>query len=113
MDADGANQRRITDRAVGSPSFSPDGTSILADGVDGTIFTVDVATGETTPIALPTGTFGYEARWSPDGSWLVFALFTGKDPQPDLYAMRADGSGLTRLTDTPGVLDEAADWSPR
>ena len=43
---------------------------------------------------------------SPDGKLL--ALVNVPDRRQDLFLMRADGSGLTRLTDDP-----ARDWSPR
>jgi len=43
---------------------------------------------------------------SPDGKWM--ALFNVPDRQQDVFLMRTDGSGLTRLTD-----DAARDWSPR
>ena len=43
---------------------------------------------------------------SPDGKWL--ALVNVPDRRQDLFLMRPEGSGLTRLTD-----DEARDWSPR
>ena len=43
---------------------------------------------------------------SPDGRWVT--LFNVPDRQQDVFLMRADGSGLTRLTD-----DGARDWSPR
>jgi len=43
---------------------------------------------------------------SPDGKWL--ALVNVPDRRQDLFLMRPDGTGLTRLTD-----DEARDWSPR
>jgi eukaryotic-like serine/threonine-protein kinase len=43
---------------------------------------------------------------SPDGKWL--ALFNVPDRQQDLFLMRSDGTGLTRLTE-----DAARDWAPR
>ena len=43
---------------------------------------------------------------SPDGKWLT--LVNIPDRRQDLFLMRPDGTGLTRLTD-----DEARDWSPR
>ncbi len=67
-----------------------------------------------------TDTKGYdaEASFSPDGQWIVFASnrtgYTDKlkeqqkqfevDPAwaMELYIMKADGSGVRRLTDKPG-----------
>lgn len=111
MDADGSGQRQLSDHAVGlTASLSPDGRTILAD-TGGSLVTVDLHDGTVTRI--PTPGPAYMADWSHDGSWLVFAMHMDGDPQPDLYLMRRDGSGLTQLTDTPGVRDEAARWSPR
>ena len=50
--------------------------------------------------------------WSPDGRRIAFVY---EDPQAggnlDLYAIATDGTGLVRLTDTPG--DEFLPaWSP-
>ncbi|MFN8620649.1 MAG: hypothetical protein U0869_07910 [Chloroflexota bacterium] len=112
MDADGRHQRQLGTATVGlQVGYSPDGTSILADDTQGHLFTVAVADGAVTPIAIP-GAGAYEATWSPDGAWIAFAMFAGQGTTPDLYAMRLDGTGLTQLTDTPGVVDEAPDWSP-
>jgi len=47
-----------------------------------------------------------QPAWSPDGKHLVFVSERGVDA--DLYLMRADGSGQTRLTTSKG-----ADWLPR
>ncbi len=65
--ADGTHQERLTDQTVGPQvSWSPDGTRILADGTDGSLFTVAVADGTVTPIPTPPGSVAYEADWSPD-----------------------------------------------
>jgi TolB protein len=61
--------------------------------------------------------------WSPDGEWLAFSSSRGgfKDeaalhpgnPQPygDIYVMRADGSDVRQLTDTPFEEGTVA-WAP-
>lgn len=43
--------------------------------------------------------------WSPDGGQIAFANWTMEDPvtqgRSDIYLVRPDGSGLTRITDSP------------
>ncbi len=50
--------------------------------------------------------------WSPDGKRLAFTGFPARfdDPRSDLYTVRADGTGLRRLTRTGRALAPA--WSP-
>ncbi|BDG05519.1 TolB family protein [Anaeromyxobacter oryzae] len=54
---------------------------------------------ELRPIAPAPGSYNAEATISRDG-WIVFT--STRDGDLDLYKMRLDGSGLVRLTDTPG-----------
>ena len=58
-------------------------------------------------------TFDIHPSWSPDGSQIAFESF--RDDQNgeflDIYTMNADGSGLTRLTNTDARY-ETPDWSP-
>jgi Tol biopolymer transport system component len=59
------------------------------------------------PVALTDGkTRDDEPAWSPDGKYLVFVA--EREGDTDLWLMRADGSGQTRLTTAKG-----ADWLPR
>jgi len=51
------------------------------------------------PLAPAPGSYNAEATISKDG-WMVFT--STRDGDLDLYKMRLDGSGLTRLTSTPG-----------
>ncbi len=55
------------------------------------------------------------SAWSPDGRWLVFTGVVGRQPKraeqsTDLFVVRADGSGLRRLTRV-GSAGEPL-WSP-
>jgi TolB protein len=69
------------------------------------IWRADVATGEL--VALTDGKARDDGPvWSPDGKYLVFVAERGGDT--DLWLMRADGTGQTRLTTAKG-----ADWLPR
>ena len=86
----------------------PDGLIALSQGgairlSDPAGFVTDEVVGlkDTNPNGFPD--------WSPDGTTIAFA---GSDQQgADLYAVHADGTGRTRLTDAAG--DELApDWSP-
>ena len=43
--------------------------------------------------------------WSPDGRSIVFD--TGRDGNPEIYVMDADGKNQRNLTNNPAV-----DWSP-
>jgi Tol biopolymer transport system component len=51
------------------------------------------------------------ARWSPDGSRIVFASIRGGATR-ELYLMDSDGGNVTRLTTMPGQLPGYPDWSP-
>ena len=49
--------------------------------------------------------------WSPNGRRIVFHRWFG-DFDADLFTMRLDGAGERNLTNSPGVLDRQAVWSP-
>jgi len=105
---------RIATDAYGA-SWSPDGSQIaFATDTAGrdAIIIVDADGTEEKMIDLPYDDLGW-TDWSPDGSKI---LFVGPGPNGayhgwDIYVMDADGSGVTKLTDTPEVeLDPG--WSP-
>jgi TolB protein len=60
-------------------------------------------------LALAFRDLDYDAVWSPDGASIVFT--SERDGSADLYRVRADGTGIERLTDSPAYDDQAA-FSP-
>jgi Tol biopolymer transport system component len=75
------------------------------------------ADGSAARLVLPSPpgpeTADVEADWSPRGNALLFDRFTFGGPvTSDLYVVRADGSSLRRLTNTPDRLELQPAWSP-
>lgn len=92
--------------------YSPDGTMIaLVVGLsvnDGQrtvydIYIYTLATGEARPLVnISSRDYSYILpEWSPDSSKLVFVRYSHNTITSDIYAILADGSELTQLTDTP------------
>jgi tol-pal system beta propeller repeat protein TolB len=90
-------------------AWSPDGQKVafverLPDAKS-RIWVARVEGGE--PVALTDGkSLDDMPAWSPDGKYLVFVA--ERNGETDLWLMRADGTGQTRLTTAQG-----ADWLPR
>jgi len=119
--------------------WSPDGKKIayavMQDVINGdnqgsyrtAIDIVDVETGDISRLTSRPGTDGVALGWSPDGRSIVYlgipdggplpSLVAGTGPQvafnppQDVFVIRADGTGETNLTNTPGHEDRAM-WSP-
>ena len=108
--ADGSGGRVLTtgEGNAGFPSFSPDGTEVVyrfwSDKAGG-LRIVTLADGK-----VRTLTTGYDnfPVWSPRGDRIVFSRLA--DDDFDIYTMRPDGSGVTRLTTSPGN-DSHPAWS--
>ncbi len=93
-------------------SFSPDGSTLVmsrskGDRADPEIVAVRLDGGGSTVIARNASGGVY----SPDGSTLAFLRADGGG-DTDLFTIGADGSGLHRLTRTPGRSEVWPGWDP-
>jgi hypothetical protein len=131
MNADGSDQTRLTrarDDGVAfhsyEPTWSPDGARIAftrtifpGDGrFDEEIYVmnrdgsgVERLTFNHPPGEPSGGAYDIQPDWSPDGELIAFESRRGGPA--DVYLMRPDGTGLTRLTEHP-ARDAEPSWSP-
>ena len=118
MNADGTGVRRVVDSYSRDPSWSPDGTKIAyAEGVDLRLAVAVVgADGTNKRLLTPATSFAFDSTpaWSSDGARIAFA--TNRDAagtnNSEIYAMNADGTGLTRVTSNTSY-DGAPAWQPQ
>lgn len=116
-------QRQLTPWQDGlsyiASSFSPDGSTLLATHEDNLLLN------ESEPVALKLDGSdsrrllddGFSPVYSPDGSRIALVRRIkeyGKDREEDtdLYTVNADGTGVRRLTRTPGRSEFAPSWDP-
>jgi dipeptidyl aminopeptidase/acylaminoacyl peptidase len=120
--ADGSGLQRLTpassDNATAAAAPRAGRIAFSSTRGDGTqrLYTAN-ADGGAAQLVLPSPpgpeTADVEADWSSRGNELLFVRFTFGGPlTSDLYVVHTDGSGLRRLTDTPGRLELQPAWSP-
>ncbi|HYZ17979.1 MAG TPA: hypothetical protein VE615_00415, partial [Gaiellaceae bacterium] len=115
MNVDGTGQTQLTatKQPDGTPSWSPNGSKILfaskrGDNKGTTFDLYTMNPNGTGVVRLTTSKGGdFEGTWSRDG--LEIALTSLRDGNQEIYKMKANGSGQTRLTNNT-ALDRQPDW---
>jgi dipeptidyl aminopeptidase/acylaminoacyl peptidase len=114
MNADGSDQRKLTDNGAKdvSPAWSPDGNEIAfvsnRDGND-EIYLMNIDGSNVRRLTQTDDASESFPAWSPDGLQISFDSDRGGNW--DIYVIASDGSGLRRLTDHPSD-DWISSWSP-
>jgi Tol biopolymer transport system component len=113
IDGAGLTQLTLDPAYDDQAAFSPDGKQLVfvstRSGGTAKLWTLDLASLRTTRLTSGTGGGDYRPAWSPDGKWIAFSSDRG-NPMPfahgrwerlqlsELYVVRADGSGLKKIT---------------
>jgi DNA-binding SARP family transcriptional activator len=120
VDADGTHRRRLTPWRLGAgdhPAFTPDGTRIIfrshedEGAKQSNYWTVAPDGSHLAELThFKGGRMALSTSYSRDGKWIAVAS-DGVGGQADLFGMRADGTGMVRITRTT-AWESAPDWGP-
>jgi Tol biopolymer transport system component len=109
---DGSGERKVLETGAGNagfPSFSPDGQRLVfryRGATEQGLRTLSLIDGRLQTLTAERDDI---PAWSPDGERIAFTRAIGDGF--DIFTIRPDGSGLQRLTNSPG-LNAHATWSP-
>jgi hypothetical protein len=103
VDPDGRNRALLALGPASSPDWSPDGRRLVFERF-GWIHRIDADGTDERRLAR-----GRSPAWSPGGNRIAFV--SDRNGNDDLFAIRAAGGGLTRLTSAAGNESDPA-WSP-
>ncbi len=116
VSAEGGEPRVVIDDGFDdtAPDWSPDGTSIAFSSDRGGSLDIFVIGVDGTGLRkiVDTGISDYFPDWAPDGREILFFAADWPRIRQDICVVEVDGPGLARLTDTPRVADESAQWAP-
>ena len=113
LDVESGDRERLTDLSAAcfNPVWSPDGLKLAAETVAGNLVAVELSSRKV--FLLGPGT---QPGWAPDGRHVIFTRTVLSKyleiESSDLYSVRFDGKGETRLTDSPDEHEAGAHLSP-
>jgi Tol biopolymer transport system component len=94
-----------------SPVVSPDGRTVAFENW-GRLYLVNSEGKEGRELVTGLDDDTYSPRWSPDGQWIMFRGPDHPTSTTQLYRIRPDGTGLSRITDRFKGHAFGGDWSP-
>jgi dipeptidyl aminopeptidase/acylaminoacyl peptidase len=112
MDADGGNQRNLTQDTAEDygPDWSPDGKWIAFSNDAGDIWVMNRDGSGKINLTPSVGNYNWDPSWSPDGSKIAF--WSTRQGWGDIFVMDVDGSNVTNLTTSGPRDDSDPSWSP-
>jgi Tol biopolymer transport system component len=111
FNADGSGSLQVTNTASSAETnvtWSPDSSKIFYTDTSNNLFVANASTGAKTQVT--TGIVVNTPKWSPDSQAILF--YRSNTGSADLMTIKADGTSLTNLTNTPSIAESNFSWSP-
>lgn len=106
-------QQYLSIKSASSPQLSPDGKRLFyLTNVTGTsqVWMIDLPNGQSKQVTDYEDNVGF-VRFSPKGDALVFGKARGGDENTQFFWMKADGTGIKELTNSPKIRHNFGGWS--